>query len=255
MAQDLFQYDKMIERALRGVVRDALARAAREGLPGAHHFYIGFATAEPGVSSRHPARQIPGRDDDRPAAPVLGSGDRRRRVFGDAELSETARAADRPVCGDQELCRPVGQFRARIRRPGGKAAKPAAALPSRSNAAETGGQAARAAEKPTGEVVTLDSFRKRYPRSSSRAKRRNPSPRRLPDRDCRVPFFSPCGRWLAMIAKMSLALIPGGWRHGVVEPLREPLPVRPGRGAGPGRIGARQPAEQILRPEDRRPAL
>jgi hypothetical protein len=49
MAQDQFHYDKMIERALRGVVRDALVRAARGGLPGNHHFYIGFATGEPGV--------------------------------------------------------------------------------------------------------------------------------------------------------------------------------------------------------------
>ena len=52
MAQDLFQYDKMIERALRGVVREALARVARDGLPGEHHFYIGFATREPGVQFR-----------------------------------------------------------------------------------------------------------------------------------------------------------------------------------------------------------
>ena len=50
MAQDLFEYDKMVERALRGVVRDALQRAAEEGLRGAHHFYIGFSTEMPGVA-------------------------------------------------------------------------------------------------------------------------------------------------------------------------------------------------------------
>ena len=49
MAQDLFQYEKMVESALRGVVRDALQRAAREGLKSAHHFYIGFGTRMPGV--------------------------------------------------------------------------------------------------------------------------------------------------------------------------------------------------------------
>jgi hypothetical protein len=49
MAQDLFQYDKMVERALRGVVRDALKRAAKEGLRGGHHFYLGFVTQMPGV--------------------------------------------------------------------------------------------------------------------------------------------------------------------------------------------------------------
>src|SRR5829696_7285476 len=49
MAQDLYQYEKMIERALRGVVREALEQAAREGLRGKHHFFIGFATGMPGV--------------------------------------------------------------------------------------------------------------------------------------------------------------------------------------------------------------
>ena len=49
MAQDLFHYERMVEGALRGVVRDALAKAAREGLRGAHHFYITFTTSAPGV--------------------------------------------------------------------------------------------------------------------------------------------------------------------------------------------------------------
>jgi hypothetical protein len=49
MPQDLFHYDKMVERALRGVIRDALARVAQEGLKSAHHFFIGFATTAPGV--------------------------------------------------------------------------------------------------------------------------------------------------------------------------------------------------------------
>src|SRR6187397_3048043 len=49
MAQDLYQYEKMVERALRGVVRQAIERAAREGLRGNHHFYIGFVTEMEGV--------------------------------------------------------------------------------------------------------------------------------------------------------------------------------------------------------------
>src|SRR5207237_8488197 len=48
-AQDMLQYWKMGENALRGVVRAALQRAAREGLKSAHHFYIGFDTQMPGV--------------------------------------------------------------------------------------------------------------------------------------------------------------------------------------------------------------
>jgi hypothetical protein len=49
MAQDLFDYPKMVESALRGVMREALARSAREGLPGDHHFYVTFRTHAPGV--------------------------------------------------------------------------------------------------------------------------------------------------------------------------------------------------------------
>jgi hypothetical protein len=50
MAQDYFQYEKMVESALRGVVREALIRAAKDGLRGNHHFYIGFASQMPGVT-------------------------------------------------------------------------------------------------------------------------------------------------------------------------------------------------------------
>lgn len=50
MSQDLMNYDKMTQLALRGVVRDAIRRVLREdGLPGAHHFYITFLTRFPGV--------------------------------------------------------------------------------------------------------------------------------------------------------------------------------------------------------------
>jgi hypothetical protein len=50
MAQDLFDYAKMVETALRSVMREALARTAREGLPGDHHFYVSFHTRAPGVA-------------------------------------------------------------------------------------------------------------------------------------------------------------------------------------------------------------
>jgi hypothetical protein len=48
--KDLFRYDQMVEHALRGVVREALARASTSGLPGTHHFYITFLTKFPGLS-------------------------------------------------------------------------------------------------------------------------------------------------------------------------------------------------------------
>jgi hypothetical protein len=47
--KDLLRYDKMVEAALRGVVREALARVAANGLPGAHHFSITFKTNFEGV--------------------------------------------------------------------------------------------------------------------------------------------------------------------------------------------------------------
>jgi hypothetical protein len=43
------KYDIMVERALRGVLRDALRLVAERGLPGEHHFYITFRTDPPGV--------------------------------------------------------------------------------------------------------------------------------------------------------------------------------------------------------------
>jgi hypothetical protein len=49
MAIPTLRYDKMVENALRSVVREALAVTAEYGLPGAHHFYITFRTDYPGV--------------------------------------------------------------------------------------------------------------------------------------------------------------------------------------------------------------
>ncbi len=49
MAKDTLRYDIMVEAALRGVVRDALAASVERGLPGAHHFFITFRTDFPGV--------------------------------------------------------------------------------------------------------------------------------------------------------------------------------------------------------------
>lgn len=41
-------YDRMAQDALRGVVKQAIDRAAGpEGLPGAHHFYVTFRTTDP----------------------------------------------------------------------------------------------------------------------------------------------------------------------------------------------------------------
>jgi hypothetical protein len=50
VATDLMRYDLMAQEALRGVIREALIRAAGpKGLPGTHHFYISFKTEGAGV--------------------------------------------------------------------------------------------------------------------------------------------------------------------------------------------------------------
>ncbi len=49
MARDSLHYDKMVETALRGVVRQALASVVDQGLPGNHHFYLTFRTSHPDV--------------------------------------------------------------------------------------------------------------------------------------------------------------------------------------------------------------
>ena len=50
MPEDLMRYDQLAQNALRGVVREALRKVAKTGLPGEHHFYIQFNTRYPGVS-------------------------------------------------------------------------------------------------------------------------------------------------------------------------------------------------------------
>ena len=42
MAVDHIRYDVLAQQALRGVVRTVLADAAKNGLPGEHHFKITF---------------------------------------------------------------------------------------------------------------------------------------------------------------------------------------------------------------------
>ena len=49
MAKDFIGYQALTDAALRGVVRDALRRIEKQGLIGSHHFYLTFKTKFPGV--------------------------------------------------------------------------------------------------------------------------------------------------------------------------------------------------------------
>lgn len=50
MASDHMNYDQMVEEALRQVPRIALLRVAQDGLKGNHHIYVSFRMAAPGVA-------------------------------------------------------------------------------------------------------------------------------------------------------------------------------------------------------------
>ncbi len=47
--EDLIGYSRLIDTALRGVIRDVLKMAQNQGLPGEHHLYVTFRTDFPGL--------------------------------------------------------------------------------------------------------------------------------------------------------------------------------------------------------------
>jgi uncharacterized protein len=160
MAQDLYQYEKMVERALRGVVREALQRAASEGLRGQHHFYIGFATDAEGVTipetlrSRYPQEMTI----------VL------QHQYWDLEIGEDRFAVTLsfqkqlerlivPFAAVRSFADPSVNFALEFATPESQEAKAAGVPAPIATVPQPSDQPA--AEKGTAEVVTLDSFRKR----------------------------------------------------------------------------------------------
>ena len=57
MPVDHIRYDILVQDALRGMVRDVLADAAKNGLVGDHHFFITFDTTADGVQLSDRLRQ------------------------------------------------------------------------------------------------------------------------------------------------------------------------------------------------------
>ena len=158
MAQDLFQYDKMVERALRGVVRDALARVAQEGPRGAHHFYIGFATGMPGVVIPDSLRERFPEE----MTIVL------QHQFWDLEIGEESfsvslsfqKQLERltiPFAAIRSFADPSVNFALEFAEPPTAEPKAVGSLPAPKPAAEPSPDQ----DRPAAEIVTLDSFRKR----------------------------------------------------------------------------------------------
>ena len=155
MAQDLIGYDRLVETALREVVRAALRRALTDGLPGAHHFYLGFLTGAEGVVlPPHLAAKFPAE-----MTIVL------QHQFWELEVGEDAFSVTLSFQGRSErltlpfaaltsFADPAVGFRLKFEVP---AAPPEvrAALPATASPDEA------LAQRPAAEIVALDQFRKR----------------------------------------------------------------------------------------------
>jgi uncharacterized protein len=159
MVQDLFHYEKMVETALRGVAREALARAARDGLRGGHHFYVSFRTDAPGVVlppqllAKYPEEMTI----------VL------QHQFWGLEVGEAAFSVSLSFSGRMErltvpfaaittFADPSVKFGLQFEAPAAAQPEAAAAVPA---SAALPADKHDGAERPAAEIVTLDRFRKR----------------------------------------------------------------------------------------------
>ena len=77
----------------------------------------------PAYPAQGPALQVPGRDDHRPAAPVLGPGARRDLLLGDAAVLRPAQAAVGPLRRGHPLLRSLGAVPAAVRAAAARAAR------------------------------------------------------------------------------------------------------------------------------------
>ena len=166
MPQDLFHYDKMVERALRGVIRDVLARVAQEGLRSSHHFYIGFATTAPGVV-------IPPRLLERFPSEItivlqhqfwdLDVGDETFSVS--LSFDKQVERLSVPFAAVKSFADPSVEFALAFAEPPAAASNEPALPATVEPDAKPGAKPKAERDKPpageTGQVVTLDSFRKR----------------------------------------------------------------------------------------------
>lgn len=168
MAQDepglkdsLLPYEGWIQESLRGVLRFALDRAAGEGLPGDHHFYLTFRTDAQGVAMPDRLRaQYPNEmtivlqhqfDDLR----TTDHGFSVKLYFGGVPA-----ALSIPWAAVTQFADPSVRFGLRFDAPQG-GAEQLPALTAEPEAAEP--EAAEAPAEAAPQVVSLDAFRKRPP--------------------------------------------------------------------------------------------
>jgi uncharacterized protein len=156
LAEDLYDYAAMVETALRGVVREALGRVARNGLRGDHHFYLTFRTAAPGV-------QLPDylREKFPDEMTIVLQHQFWQLTVEEAGFSVGLSFQSKverltiPFAALTGFADPSVQFGLQFQTPEPEA-REVAALP-----AAAAAPPAEPAERPAAEIVTLDKFRKR----------------------------------------------------------------------------------------------
>lgn len=157
----------MVQRALRGVLREALEVAAEQGLPGEHYFYLSFLTHAPGVvvppflSDRYPEEvtvviqhQFWDLQVDDVGFSVTLAFDASRQRLGVPWEAVTA------------FIDPTAEFALRFDTGEADAGPKAAADPAGAEGApgpgeEEGAEAAEGSADPTAEVVNISRFRKK----------------------------------------------------------------------------------------------
>ncbi len=164
--KDPLPYDNWVEEALRGVVKRALDLTAEQGLPGEHHYYITFDTNHDGVEipkylhAEHPDNMTivlqhqfeglaVGEDHFDVALRFSGKLEHLRVPF-----SAISSFADPSVSFGLQL---------KITKTQTEAGKPALVKELKANGGggEATGPAQKEKETKTGEVIALDSFRKK----------------------------------------------------------------------------------------------
>ena len=168
MPDQSLDYGRLVERALRSVVRDALEAVARRGLPGRHHLYITFRTDHPavvideGLRARYPSEMTIVLQHE-----FWGLEVRPDRFAVGLSFNQVPHRLEVPFEAVTVFADPSVEFGLQFAAAGARAeATPVAPAPvSQLPTAPAEPQAARSAPSPTEEagadVVALDRFRKK----------------------------------------------------------------------------------------------
>jgi len=163
------RYDLMAQEALRGVVREALKVARDKGLPGDHHFFISFHTDAPGVEiSDRLKKQYPEEMTIVLQHQFFNLDVRDDGFSVELSFNKIPESLNVPYAAIQGFFDPSVQFGLQfpVNKPDKKPAAETARAPASANPATASPTAATAAPLPrpapqAGEVVSLDSFRKK----------------------------------------------------------------------------------------------